>query len=388
MRVLFLTHNFPRHEGDHPGSFLLRLARALEGVGVEVIVLAPSAPGLARSERIDGIEVERVRYAPRSLETLAYGGDMTSRVRRSFTGAPLLASLLLAAASRTRTSVLRRAVDVVHAHWWFPSGLAAATARLPRSVPLVTTLHGSDLRIARDVAPMRPLFRAVARATDRLVAVSSWLADEAERLLPGREVDVAPMPADVERFVAGGEPPPDRLLFVGKLDEQKGSAWLLRALARMRQPATLDLVVAPGVDEAPTRALAASLGVADRLRWHGQLPPARLAERYRATTAVVVPSVDEGLGLVAVEAQLSARPIVAFDSGGLRDVVVDGETGRLVPPRDADALARALDELLERPDRGAALGAAGRTRALERFSPDAVARRHIELYRAAQERGG
>ena len=383
MRVLFVTHNFPRREGDHPGSFLLRLARALGDAGVEVLALAPSAPELARREWLEGIEVERVRYAPARLETIAYGGDMVSRVKGSLSGAPLLAALLAATAAHARALVRRRAVDLVHAHWWFPSGLAAAWARLPRATPLVTTLHGSDLRIARDVAAMRPLFRAVDRASARLATVSTWLADEAERLLPGREVDVAPMPVDVARFTPGGPPPAGRLLFVGKLDEQKGSEWLLRALPLMRATASLDLVVAPGADEAPARALAASLGVAGRLRWHGQVAPDRLAELYREATIVVVPSIEEGLGLVAVEAQLCGRPVVGFESGGLRDVVADGETGRLVPPRDSAALARALDELLERPDRGAALGAEGRRRALERFAPEAVARRHLAIYRAA-----
>ena len=87
MRVLFLTHNFPRHEGDHPGSFLLRLARALGDAGVEVVVLAPAAPGLAARERIEGIEVERVRGAEdepipdNKLVNLAAPG-----VERFFTG--------------------------------------------------------------------------------------------------------------------------------------------------------------------------------------------------------------------------------------------------------------------------------------------------------------
>ena len=92
---------------------------------------------------------------------------------------------------------------------------------------------------------------------------------------------------------------------------------------------------------------------------------------------------DEGLGLVAVEALLSETPVVAFDSGGLPDVVVPGETGTLVPPQRPDLLARALDELLSLPDQGASLGRIGRARMLATFSPAAVAARYREVYAAA-----
>ena len=138
----------------------------------------------------------------------------------------------------------------------------------------------------------------------------------------------------------------------------------------MRCPATLDIVVGVGSGEDEARSLAAALGIATRLRWHPLLPQAELAELYRNVTALVMPAVDEGLGLVAAEAQLCETPVVAFASGGLTDIVVHEETGLLVPPGDGDALAAALDRLLALPDRGAAIGRAGRRRALALFAPE------------------
>ena len=133
------------------------------------------------------------------------------------------------------------------------------------------------------------------------------------------------------------------------------------------------------------RQLAAQLGIEQQLTWHALMPQAALANIYRATTALVAPMIGEGLGLIAVEAALCGLPVVAADSGGLRDVVADGKTGMLVPPADPAALAAALDALLARPDQGAALGAAGRRLALETFAPRAVAKRYAEIYRAAIE---
>jgi glycosyltransferase involved in cell wall biosynthesis len=248
--------------------------------------------------------------------------------------------------------------------------------------PLVTTLHGTDVRMVRASAFSRPPFRHVMHRSAAVTAVSRWLALEARQYVAVPDPVVAPMPVATDLFSPGGARESDRLLFVGRLNAQKGIEYLLRALAVMRHAVTLD-VVGDGDSRAAYQALAASLGVEARVRWHGALPQPRLVEFYRSATALVVPSLQEGLGLVAVEAQLCDTPVVAFASGGLPDVVQDGVTGTLVPPADAGALAAALDELLDRPDRGAALGAAGRLHALATFAPESVARRYAGIYQSA-----
>jgi len=131
----------------------------------------------------------------------------------------------------------------------------------------------------------------------------------------------------------------------------------------MRQRPSVDIVVGVGSAPGDVQGLVQELGLAERIRWHPLLPQAQLADLYRQTTALVAPFVDEGLGLVAIEAQMSELPVVGFRSGGLTDVVVDGQTGLLVPPGDEPALAAALDRLLACPTaapRGA--GRAGATR--------------------------
>jgi glycosyltransferase involved in cell wall biosynthesis len=190
------------------------------------------------------------------------------------------------------------------------------------------------------------------------------------------------MPADVKLFFPNGARSPDRLLFVGRLAAQKGVDLLLRALADLPRNVSLD-VVGHGNEADALRRLAMELQVEPRVRWHPPMTQTRLVEFYRAAAAVVVPSVDEGLGLVAVEAQLCEAPVVAFDSGGLRDVVVDGVTGVLAPVVTWDALAGALNDLFRRSDRGASLGRQGRARALETFAPEAAARRYAAFYREA-----
>lgn len=385
MKVLFVTHSYPRVPGDAAGSFLWHLAVALRAEGVEVRVIAPSGDDVPAHDVFDGIPVDRFRYAPRRYENLAYTGNMATEVQRSWSAKFALVGFLgseFATATRIRREF---APDIVHAHWWFPGGLVGSWVATMGHLPMVTTMHGTDVRLARSKSFAQPLFRHVMRHSAAVTTVSRWLAHEVEAMMPGLKAQVAPMPVSTSMFSPGGNRHGDRLLFVGRLNAQKGIGDLVTALGAMQRPATLD-VVGDGPDRAPLVARAESLGVSDRIRWLGALPQTQLPEFYRASTALVVPSIGEGLGLVAVEAQLCQTPVVAYASGGTTDTVRDGETGVLVPAGDVGALATSLDALLADPARQVALGQGGRMNALAMFAPESAARRYAALYRSVVPR--
>jgi glycosyltransferase involved in cell wall biosynthesis len=380
VRALFLTHSFPRFIGDAPGSFLLRLASALADEDVKVHVVAPAAEGYPETESFGGVTVERFRYAPRSLETLAYTGTMAQDVASSWSARLALLGYFGADMARTMSARRRFDPDVVHAHWWFPSGVIARPVSRMSGKPLVTTLHGTDVRLAKRIRASRPLFRGVLRTSARVTTVSSWLASEVEALAPFSRPEVAPMPVATERFAPGGSREENRFLFAGRLNEQKGLAHLLKAFASMQRPAMLD-VVGEGSDAAALKLAASQLGVSDRVTWHGQLPQEGLLRKYQSATAVVMPSIDEGLGLVAAESMLCETPVVAFRSGGLTDVIQHNTTGLLVTPGNTQELAHALDTVLSSPAHAAELGRAGRRFALSAFSPESAGRRYASIYR-------
>jgi glycosyltransferase involved in cell wall biosynthesis len=376
--VVFLAHAFPRHEHDVVGGFLLRLAVALRAEGVEVTAVAPAAPGLAAAERLAGVAVRRYRYAPRRAERLAYAGEMHRRAA-SPGGAVALAGLLGAGAVAARSAA--RGAALLHAHWWFPAGVQALLART--GLPLVTTLHGTDVRLARSRPPARAACARVLRRSTTVTAVSAWLAAQATTIAPGLATPrVAPMPVDQTAFhPPTTDIPRDELLFVGRLDRQKGAEVALRAVAELRGAAGLPLrLVGDGPARKDLRRLAGDLGLAGRVRWERHLPQAELADRYRRAAALLVPGQDEGLGLAAVEAQLSATPVVAAASGGLLDVVTDAQTGLTFPPGDPTALARAIETLLADPATAARLAESGRRSAATRFTTTAAARAYAAVY--------
>ena len=380
MNVLFLTHSFPQREGDAAGSFILRLAVALRREDINVHVVAPAGPGLPASEEIEGVPVDRFRYAPRRFEKLAYTGNMAADVGSSWTAKFALVGFLGADFVQAVRARRNFEPQVVHAHWWFPSGVVGTWVGGLSHIPLVTTLHGTDVRLARSVGVAKPLFGHVLKHSAAVTTVSSWLRDKAQELAPDVNPIIAPMPVSTDLFLPGNSRNGQQsLLFVGRLMPQKGLEHLLHALAGMKTQATLD-IVGDGPSCGAFEALSQELGIASRVRWHGQLSQSELPRFYQNASAVVVPSTDEGLGLVAVEALLCATPVVAFDSGGLRDVIQHNRTGLLVPPGDRTALARTLDDLLGRDGCGGDLGRAGRLYALSAFAPESAARRYADIY--------
>jgi glycosyltransferase involved in cell wall biosynthesis len=385
-RVLFVTHNFPRFAGDAAGSFVLRLAIAVQAAGARVHVLAPAAAGLAARDAIEGVPVERVRYAREDRQVLAYGGTMVEAVRASLGGKLALAGLLwhLRAATRRAIAAARRAGDpftVVHAHWWFPAGLCCWSGGMGQGSqpPLVVTMHGSDVRLAQGVRPAQGIMRRVLARASTATAVSGWLARTATAMT-GVPVEVAPMPVPTDHFRPPTDATPRRgALFVGRLNAQKGVADLLDAIAQLDAPIPLD-VVGDGPDRDALRQQAARLRLDERVTWHGALPAQALPALYQRALVTVMPSREEGLGLVAVESQLCGTPVIGYDSGGLPDVIVPDAGGTLVPVGDLEALAGAIARTVQHPEEAVLRGERARHVMLDRFSESAVGERYLRYY--------
>ncbi len=192
------------------------------------------------------------------------------------------------------------------------------------------------------------------------------------------------MPVAVALFEPTTDRDINRIVFVGRLSAQKGIESAMRALAVMRRSIVLD-VVGDGPDRAELMELARQLGLSDRILWRGQVRHTEIPGLLARASALVAPFVDEGLGLVAAEAQLCETPPVGFASGGITDVIEDDVTGVLVPTGDIAALAAAVEKIVADPDRRARLGRAGRIAALAKFSPAAVSAQYAQIYTEAAE---
>jgi glycosyltransferase involved in cell wall biosynthesis len=333
MKVLVLTTSYPRYEGDPAGNFVGEAVERLRERGVEVDVVSPA------SFRHYGI---------------AYGSGVVGNLRRQ----PWRVALLPAMLASFRRAARRQArdADLVHAHW-LPAGAIALTCKRP----FVVQLWGTDVELARRA---RPLARAVLRRARLVICPSNALADAA-RELGALAVRVIPSGVEVPPYVRDEADPPE-VLFAGRLSAEKGILELVEAADGMK------LVVA---GDGPLR---------DRVpEALGFVPHHALGPLYERAAVVACPSHREGFGVVCAEAMAYGRPVVAGAVGGLLDLVVDGETGLLVPPRDPQALRAALERLLG--DRGLRrrLGEAARERIRRHFSWPTVTDATIAAYEEA-----
>lgn len=289
------------------------------------------------------------------------------------------------------------APDVAHGHFWM-SGVATQRAARPHRVPTVQTFHALGLikRLHQGLDDTSPDCRIgvearIARNVDWVAATSTDEVFELVRMGRARSrTSVVPCGVDVDAFTPGGpiasRGDRPRIVSVGRLVPRKGFDTLVRALPRVPGaelvivggPAQADL--ADDAEAQQLQALAAQLGVADRVRLLGAVTRGEMPALLRSADVVACTPWYEPFGIVPLEAMACGVSVVATAVGGIRDTVVDDVTGRLVPPKDPARLGDAIAALLHDRRRRDAMGAAGRERARARYSWDRVAADTERIY--------
>jgi glycosyltransferase involved in cell wall biosynthesis len=388
MRILVVTHNYPRFPGDPAGAFVARIAAGTAGQGIQVQVIAPHAPGAPERESAGPVEVHRFRYAPDALERVAYTGDLHRKTLFSPLAAISFPAFMLGFKRAIRDGVRTFQPDLIHAHWWIPGGWLAGRM----GVPYMVTCHGSDVRLLEKWSGFRRLAGPVFARARAITTVSRFLADDI-RHLTGQDLPqlvVRPMPVDTRHFQAGRTTPkasPPRILFAGNLVPSKGVDVLLRAYALLRSrgiAATLR-ILGEGPERAALEELARTMGHPE-IEFSDFLPQDRMPAEYGASTITVLPTRGdaEGLGLTLVEALLAGSSVVGTGAGGIPEVIQHDETGLITGESDAD-LAAALERLVMDPALRQRLTTTGQARVEARFSTDSAVDGFLTLYRDAAQ---
>ena len=400
IRLLVLTHNYPRFEGDYSGVFISLLTKQLAGLGVEPIVLAPHdreavEPVEARPdgyEQTDGVTVYRFRYAddPED-EKLAYRGNMEQLVFGSLSGPLKFRRFLNRFRSAALNIIKKERIQVVAGHWLVPSGMVMKKIASDRAgLPMILSSHGTDIRLMKKHRRIAyPYFKRFCRGLKKWTVVSSFLKEEIIRLdssLAGT-LEVLPLPHNEAIFYKDGSVrrESDLVVSVTRFTGQKRVDYLVKAFATVveKRPQARLEIYGSGPLQADIERLIKDL---DLQRQVTLFPPVRqeeLRKVYNRAAIVVLNSFEEGFGLTLSEAMLCGATAVGTDSGGIPDIIKHQKRGVLVPLDDSAALAEAILELLDNSPLRRTLADNGYRFARENYASGPLAARYAQMVREA-----
>ncbi len=370
-RVLLVNYEYPPLGGG-AGNATANLARELAGLGVEARVLTSAFRELPRLEQRGGFTIQRVPVIRRRVDRC------TSPEMLTFMVSALLVSVRL---------VQRWRPDATITFFGLPSGPVGLSLKLGYGIPYIISLRGGDVPgfqpydLALYHRLLGPIIRFLWQRAGGVVANSQGLQALAQRSTPKIPIRMIPNGVDIERFY----PTPNalhngtiRLLFVGRLVYQKGLDLLLQALGQIPPDIPLSLkFVGDGDARSNLEQMANSLELP--IQFSGWCTQSELLAHYQAADIFVLPSRDEGMPNVVLEAMACSLPVIATRIAGNEELVQEGKTGLLIPTENPVTLAQALTKLATNNDLRWRMGQAGRRRVEEHYTWRGVAKAYLAL---------
>jgi glycosyltransferase involved in cell wall biosynthesis len=372
LRVLTLTPFFPSAEDPGQGGFIAEPLSMMEALGISNEVIA-AQPFYRRGGFAKGQKTIWKKY-------FSIPGNVGLPLGGKFLATRLMPEVL----NTHRESPF----DVIHAHAALPCGHAAAIVGRRLSIPFVVSVHGLDAFFTRQAGALtgnscRRVTEKVYRSASAVICISQKVREQVISKT-NSNVTVIYNGVDVERFFPERAPIKDlSVLSVGNLIATKGHVSLLRSFARvLRDVRDCSLqIIGDGPDREKLADLAAKLGIANRVHFHGRRGRDYVADAMRQCAIFVLPSAYEGLGCVYLEAMACAKPAIGCRGQGIEEVIEQGKSGMLVTPDNEHELTDAMLTLLRDEDLQQRIGANARAAILDRFTLSHQAQQLADVYR-------
>lgn len=374
LHVLTLTPFFPSDQNEVSGCYVAEPIEELRQLGVDCGVIAVSPIHHARKQAIPGAAADWVRYP-----------QLPGNFGLSSGGKLLFARLL----RRIRRLHGDKPIDVIHAHAALPCGHAAALLSRYLNIPFVVTVHGLDVfnnchlggipaawrrKVSLEVYRSARTVICISRRVEGIL--SSETPDRTRSAVVHNGVNTSLFSPTVE------QPATEEILVVGTLLPSKGHDLVLRALKNLQasRPALRCRIIGEGPYRARFETLASDLGIGSQVQFVGRQSRAEVAEAMRRCSVFVLPSRNEALGCVYLEAMSCGKPVIACYGQGIDEVIEHGKNGWLIPPDQLAELTQGLCLLLGSSELRARIGTAARRTVLEKLTLSHQARHLAEIY--------
>jgi glycosyltransferase involved in cell wall biosynthesis len=352
--ILVVTSTFPRWADDTDPPFVMDLCERLVKENINIDVLAPHAPGTSKREVMNGVNVYRYQYFFSKWELLAYGGGIIAKLRKNKLFYFLVPFFFISQIRSLLRLLKTNKYDLIHAHWLIPQGLIAVLVKkyLYKDCPkLLCTSHGSDLFSFQSLFFYK-IQKWVLNNSDGVTVVSEHMRKVCMQMTDIEEkIYVCSMGVDlVNRFIPIEDinREDNKILFVGRLVEEKGVPILLDAIHKVIQkfPGLKLVIIGDGPEREKLEAQCIGLNIEHVVEFLGALNQNQLPALYSSASIVVMTSKREGLGLVAIEAMGCGCAVVATCLPAVEDIIENGVNGVLVKYGDSIELANAIETLL------------------------------------------
>ncbi len=396
-KILITTSTFPRWKGDSEPPFISDMAQSLSRY-FKVFVLAPHAKGAQKKECWDQVEIRRFSYfAPYKWQRLCYNGGIFANLLKRKLNYLLIPFLFFFEMIAVIRLIKKEKIDLLYANFVLPQGFVGAFLKRFINVPVIINILGGDVAIKNPV--LKTLVKYSLKRADHVVALTPALQKEIHKLDIGT-IDVTIMPLGVysdlfspdfrdekirKKYVANNNP---LLLFVGRLVEKKGVAYLIKAFPEVLKKFDKSklLVIGNGLLANDLKGLVKELNVTDSVYFEGDLDNKKLPQYYASADIFIGPSVIpesgdlEGQGVVFLEAMASGCCTIGTNIGGIPMSVVHEKSGLLVEQKNSQQISQAVIRILEDAKLRSRLQQDGRHYVVNNFDWQVIARRYQDLF--------
>lgn len=378
---------------------MFELVKRTAKKGFNPIVLAPHYHKGKIRDCWDTIHIERFPYFfPPSLERLAYYPGIPYNVKKDLFAFLNVLPFLLSEFFWALKIIFSRHISLIHTHWIIPQGLIGAILHALTGIPHVSTIHGSDLSIIRKNGFLKFLCWFTVKNSEIITVNSSFTMQQLEKIVPGsiNKIKIIPMGVDSQQFLDNSEGQLKKkyhdnriILSVGRLIDLKGTIYLVESLPFILKhyPNIILIIIGSGPEEKRLHERIESLSLKEHVTFLGTLHHEDLIPYYHLADVFILPSIFKGgkteaLGVVLLEAMASGCPVIGSKVGGIPDVIIDGETGFLVPEQRPDILAEKIIQIFSDTTLQGKFRRNGLVRVKELFSWNIISKKFFEEYSA------
>ncbi len=393
-KVLVTATTFPRWRNDTTPTFVYDLSERLSSK-YKIIVLAPHDKGAKKFERMGNLEVMRFAYfKPEKLQRLCYNGGMLPNMKKSFLATIQMPMLIISEFFSSYKIIKKENIEMIHAHWILPQGFIGIFLKKIFNIPLLVTIHGSDLFPLKNKF-FRIMQEFVIKNAVYITVNSPAAKNELLKRFPHykNKIKIIPMGIDTKLFKKKELKKPVKysknklVLFVGRLSDQKGLQYLIDSMDYILQqePKTKLLIIGEGAYKKTLNEKIISKSLQNNIEFLGALPHKDIAYYYNIADIFVMPSISnktgtEALGLTLLEAMSSGCAVIGTNVGGIPYIIKDGNNGLLVEQKNSNELAKAIITLLKDTKKSEKLAKNAAEFVRKKYSLGKVAKDFIKVY--------